>query len=65
MTGRSQLKVTVHMSGTMMEEIQAEARRQDRSYSWLVQQAWKLSRRELRSQASQSAAVEQLAKRAR
>jgi uncharacterized small protein (TIGR04563 family) len=32
----------------MLAELQREAHRQDRSISWLMQQAWKIARGELR-----------------
>jgi len=32
----------------MLAELQAEAARQDRSLSWLIQQAWKIARGELK-----------------
>ncbi len=32
----------------MLAELQTEASRQDRSISWLMQQAWKIARAELR-----------------
>jgi uncharacterized small protein (TIGR04563 family) len=32
----------------MLEELQREARRLDRSTSWLIQQAWKIARSDLR-----------------
>jgi uncharacterized small protein (TIGR04563 family) len=32
----------------MLQELQSEAARQDRSISWLIQQAWKLARRDMR-----------------
>jgi uncharacterized small protein (TIGR04563 family) len=31
----------------MLREIQEEANRQDRSLSWIVQQAWKIARNEI------------------
>jgi uncharacterized small protein (TIGR04563 family) len=31
----------------MLNEIQAEANRQDRSLSWIVQQAWRIARGEI------------------
>jgi len=31
----------------MLQEIQAEAARQDRSLSWIVQKAWKIARKEI------------------
>jgi uncharacterized small protein (TIGR04563 family) len=33
----------------MLKEIQDEANRQDRSLSWVVQQAWKLARERIKS----------------
>jgi uncharacterized small protein (TIGR04563 family) len=32
----------------MLVELQHEAKRQDRSISWLMQQAWKIARAEMR-----------------
>ena len=32
----------------MLQDIQGEAERQDRSISWLIQQAWRIARNELR-----------------
>ena len=32
----------------MLIELQNEAKRQDRSISWLIQQAWRIARKELR-----------------
>jgi uncharacterized small protein (TIGR04563 family) len=37
-------KQSLYFPEEMLVEIQAEATRQDRSLSWIVQQAWKLSR---------------------
>jgi uncharacterized small protein (TIGR04563 family) len=31
----------------MLKEIQIEAKRQDRSLSWIVQQAWRIARNEI------------------
>jgi uncharacterized small protein (TIGR04563 family) len=36
----------------MLEEIQREATRQDRSLSWIVQQAWKVARSDIRKMPS-------------
>jgi uncharacterized small protein (TIGR04563 family) len=41
-------KVTLYFSATMLEETQREAIRQDRSISWIIQAAWKMSREEVR-----------------
>lgn len=40
-------KQSLYFPVDMIEEIQAEANRQDRSLSWLVQQAWKIARNEI------------------
>jgi uncharacterized small protein (TIGR04563 family) len=36
----------------MLEELQKESKRQDRSISWLIQQAWRVGRIELRKMPS-------------
>jgi uncharacterized small protein (TIGR04563 family) len=41
-------KQSLYFPEDMLQEMQREARRQDRSLSWIVQQAWKLARGELR-----------------
>lgn len=41
-------KQSMYMPADMLEELQREAARQDRSMSWLVQQAWKLARDQVR-----------------
>jgi uncharacterized small protein (TIGR04563 family) len=38
----------LYFPGDMLSELQSEAKRQDRSISWLMQQAWRLARKELR-----------------
>ena len=40
-------KQSLYFPEAMLEEIQAEATRQDRSLSWIVQQAWKVARSQL------------------
>ena len=37
----------LYFPGDMLLELQGEATRQDRSISWLIQQAWKVARTEL------------------
>ena len=37
-------KQSLYFPTSMLDEIEAEAQRQDRSLSWIVQQAWKLAR---------------------
>ncbi len=40
-------KQSLYFPEDMLEEIQLEAARQDRSLSWIVQKAWKLSRKHI------------------
>jgi uncharacterized small protein (TIGR04563 family) len=40
-------KQSLYFPEEMLAEITAEANRQDRSLSWIVQKAWKISRREI------------------
>jgi uncharacterized small protein (TIGR04563 family) len=41
-------KVTLYFSASMLEETQKEAIRQDRSISWIIQAAWRMSRDEVK-----------------
>jgi len=41
-------KVTLYFSAAMLEETQREAIRQDRSISWIIQAAWRMSRDEVK-----------------
>ena len=45
-------KQSLYFPEDMLDEIQREATRQDRSLSWIVQQAWKVARGELRKMPS-------------
>ncbi len=40
-------KQSLYFPEEMLNEIQAQAIRQDRSLSWIVQQAWKLAREQI------------------
>ena len=40
-------KQSLYFPEEMLKEIQLEANRQDRSLSWIVQQAWRISRSEI------------------
>jgi uncharacterized small protein (TIGR04563 family) len=40
-------KQSLYFPEEMLREIQEEASRQDRSMSWIVQQAWKVSREQI------------------
>jgi uncharacterized small protein (TIGR04563 family) len=41
-------KQSLYFPEEMLKEIQAEANRQDRSLSWIVQKAWKIAKSEIR-----------------
>ena len=46
--GKSQTRrQALYFPSDMLQELQGEAARQDRSISWLIQQAWKVARGEL------------------
>ena len=40
-------KQSLYFPEDMLREIQIEANRQDRSLSWIVQQAWRIARTEI------------------
>jgi len=40
-------KQSLYFPEDMLKEIQEEANRQDRSLSWVVQQAWRIARSEI------------------
>ena len=46
-SGSDKRKQSLYFPVDMLLEIQAEANRQDRSLSWIVQKAWKLARKEI------------------
>jgi uncharacterized small protein (TIGR04563 family) len=48
MSNTDHRKQSLYFPEDMLEEIQREAHRQDRSLSWIVQQAWKLARAEMK-----------------
>ncbi len=45
-------KQSLYFPEEMLTEIQREAMRQDRSISWIVQQAWKVARADIRKMPS-------------
>ncbi len=47
MAGTDKRKQSLYFPEDMLKEIQEEANRQDRSLSWIVQQAWKIARTEI------------------
>jgi uncharacterized small protein (TIGR04563 family) len=52
MSGTDNRKQSLYFPEDMLEEIQREAMRQDRSISWIVQQAWKVARSDIRKMPS-------------
>ena len=48
MAGTDKRKQSLYFPEDMLNEIQQQAQRLDRSLSWVVQQAWKISKAELR-----------------
>jgi len=45
-------KQSLYFPEDMLDEIQREAQRQDRSISWIVQQAWRVARGDIRKMPS-------------
>ncbi len=52
MAGTDHRKQSLYFPEEMLHEIELEAQRQDRSLSWIVQQAWKMARGDLRKMPS-------------
>lgn len=52
MSSTDHRKQSLYFPEDMLEEIQREATRQDRSLSWIVQQAWKVARTDIRKMPS-------------
>lgn len=52
MSANDSRKQSLYFPEDMLEEIQREARRQDRSISWIVQQAWRVARPEIKKMPS-------------
>jgi uncharacterized small protein (TIGR04563 family) len=52
MSSTDHRKQSLYFPEDMLEEIQREATRQDRSLSWIVQQAWKVARQDIRKMPS-------------
>ncbi len=48
MASADKRKQSLYFPEEMLKEIQDEANRQDRSLSWIVQQAWRISRGEIK-----------------
>jgi uncharacterized small protein (TIGR04563 family) len=47
MAATDKRKQSLYFPEDMLQEIQREAMRQDRSMSWIVQQAWRVARGEI------------------
>jgi len=52
MPGTDHRKQSLYFPEEMLNEIQHEATRQDRSLSWIVQQAWKVARGDIQKMPS-------------
>lgn len=48
MAGTDKRKQSLYFPEEMLHEIEDEAKRQDRSLSWVVQQAWRIARTEIK-----------------
>jgi len=48
MSSSDKRKQSLYFPEDMLKEIQEEATRQDRSLSWIVQQAWRIARNEVK-----------------
>jgi uncharacterized small protein (TIGR04563 family) len=48
MSNADSRKQSLYFPEDMLDEIQREASRQDRSLSWIVQQAWRMARVDIR-----------------
>lgn len=59
--GRPSRRQALYFPTEMLEELQAESQRQDRSISWLIQQAWKIARSDLRRMPSTTDYLPQVA----
>lgn len=55
-------KQSLYFPEEMLNEISAEATRQDRSLSWIVQKAWKIARKDIMQYPSVNETEEKLAK---
>lgn len=51
-SGTDHRKQSLYFPEEMLTEIQREAERQDRSLSWIVQQAWKVARADIKKMPS-------------
>jgi uncharacterized small protein (TIGR04563 family) len=51
-------KQSLYFPEEMLQEIQKEAMRQDRSMSWIVQTAWKLARTDIKKMPSVNDVIE-------
>jgi uncharacterized small protein (TIGR04563 family) len=47
MAGTDKRKQSLYFPEDMLDEMQAEANRQDRSLSWIVQQAWRVAKEKI------------------
>ena len=57
MIGPDKRRQSLYFPEDMMKEMEAEATRQDRSLSWLVQKAWIMARGRLKQSSADAAPV--------
>ena len=60
MSNTDSRKQSLYFPEDMLDEIQREASRQDRSLSWIVQQAWRMARMDIRKIPSPNEIVQPL-----
>jgi uncharacterized small protein (TIGR04563 family) len=58
MPGTDKRKQSLYFPEEMLKEIEHESKRQDRSLSWIVQQAWKIARADLKRMPSPNDVLE-------
>lgn len=46
---KDERKKSIYFTAEMLKELEKEAKRQDRSLSWLLRQAWTLARAEVKA----------------
>ncbi len=61
MSNADSRKQSLYFPEDMLDEIQREAGRQDRSLSWIVQQAWRMARVDIRKIPSPNDIVQPMA----
>ncbi len=58
MSGTDHRKQSLYFPNEMIVDIEHQAIRLDRSFSWIMQKAWKIARREIEMMPAQTIAVD-------